>query len=164
MTIQAHSMRSKNDPCNKSSCIEGNDAAMFYASLCILALGCGGVKGSVAALGADQFDRNEMKGAKGLASYFNYYQFSTTVGSLIGVTAIVYIALDKGWHWAFFTGLVTAFVGFVVLALGKNFYLLQPLGKSPIVRVSQVCLCVSIHHLHLYKENMNLGNKSTKFS
>lgn len=142
MTIQAHSERSKHDPCNKSSCIEGSDATMFYASLCILALGCGGVKGSVAALGADQFDRNEIEGAKGVASYFNYYQFSTTVGSLIGVTALVWIALDKGWHWAFFTGLLTALVGFVVLALGKNFYLIQPLGKSPIVRVSQVCLCV----------------------
>ncbi|XP_047953206.1 protein NRT1/ PTR FAMILY 4.6-like [Salvia hispanica] len=138
ITIQAHSKKSEYVPCNKPSCIGGSDATMFYASLCILALGCGGVKGSVAALGADQFDRNETGGAKGVASFFNYYQFSTTVGSLIGVTAVVWIALNRGWHWAFFTGLVTAFVGFVVLAFGKPFYLFQPLANSPIVRVSQV--------------------------
>lgn len=139
MTIQAHSKKSQSVPCNKSTCIEGSDATMFYASLCILALGCGGVKGSVAALGADQFDRNDNGGARGVASYFNYYQFSTTVGSLIGVTAVVWIALNEGWHWAFFTGLVTTFVGFVVFALGKPFYLFQPLANSPIVRISQVC-------------------------
>ncbi|KAH6836998.1 hypothetical protein C2S53_014241 [Perilla frutescens var. hirtella] len=138
MTVQAHSKRSQRVPCTKSSCIEGSDAAMFYASLCILALGCGGVKGSVAALGADQFDRNDIGGAKGVASYFNYYQFSTTIGSLIGVTAVVWIALNKGWQWAFFTGLVTALVGFIVLALGKPFYLFQPLASSPIDRISQV--------------------------
>ncbi|KAL1567880.1 hypothetical protein AAHA92_03307 [Salvia divinorum] len=140
ITIQAHSKKSKRMPCNKPSCIGGCDATMFYASLCILALGCGGVKGSVAALGADQFDRNETGGAKGVASFFNYYHFSTTVGSLIGVTAVVWIALNRGWHWAFFTGLVTAFVGFVVLALEKPFYLFQPLANSPIVRVSQVII------------------------
>ncbi|XP_057801698.1 protein NRT1/ PTR FAMILY 4.6-like [Salvia miltiorrhiza] len=140
LTIQAHSRKSQIVPCNKPSCIGGTDAAMFYASLCILALGCGGVKGSVAALGADQFDRTDTEGAKGVASYFNFYQFSTTVGSLIGVTAVVWIALNRGWHWAFFTGLATAFVGFFVLALGKRFYLFQPLANSPIVRVSQVII------------------------
>lgn len=44
---------------------------MFYTSLCLLALGAGGVKGSLAALGADQFDEKDPKGTKALASYFN---------------------------------------------------------------------------------------------
>lgn len=117
---------------------------MFYTSLCILALGRGGVKGSIAALGADQFDRRDPEGAKGVASYFNYYQFSTTIGSLVGVTAVVWIALSKGWQWAFFTGLVTAFIGFVVLALGKPFYLFQPLADSPIFRISKVCSILTL--------------------
>ncbi|XP_073140241.1 protein NRT1/ PTR FAMILY 4.3-like [Henckelia pumila] len=139
VTIQAHSMSLQPDPCsNKPSCIKGSESIFFYASLCMLALGCGGVKGSIAALGADQFDRKDEKGAKGVASYFNYYQFSATVGSLIGVTVVVWIALHRGWQWAFFTGLVTAAVGFVVLALGKPFYLFPPLSSSPMVRISQV--------------------------
>lgn len=139
VTIQAHAKNLQPDPCNnKPSCIKGSESIFFYSSLCMLALGCGGVKGSIAALGADQFDRKDVKGAKGVASYFNYYQFSATVGSLIGVTVVVWIALHRGWQWAFFTGLVTVVVGFVVLALGKSFYLFPPLSNSPIVRISQV--------------------------
>ncbi|KAL0419484.1 UNVERIFIED_CONTAM: protein NRT1/ PTR FAMILY 4.6 [Sesamum radiatum] len=148
VTIQANSKKLQPDSCNKPSCIEGGEAVMFYASLCVLALGCGGVKGSIAALGADQFDRKDPKGSKAVASYFNYFQFSTTVGSLIGVTLVVWIALNKGWHWAFFTGLVAAFIGFIILAFGKNFYLFQPLADSPIVRISQVILA-AVHNRHL---------------
>ncbi|KAL2238543.1 protein NRT1/ PTR FAMILY 4.6-like [Sesamum indicum] len=148
VTIQANSKTLQPDSCNKPSCIKGGEAIMFYTSLCVLALGCGGVKGSIAALGADQFDRKDLKGAKALASYFNYFQFSTTVGSLIGVTLVVWIALNKGWHWAFFTGFAAAFIGFVVLALGKNFYLFQPLADSPIIRLSQVILA-AVHNRHL---------------
>ncbi|KAL0459104.1 UNVERIFIED_CONTAM: protein NRT1/ PTR FAMILY 4.6 [Sesamum latifolium] len=148
VTIQANSKKLQPDSCNKPSCIKGGEAVMFYTSLCVLALGCGGVKGSVAALGADQFDRKDLKGAKAVASYFNYFQFSTTVGSLIGVTLVVWIALNKGWHWAFFTGLAAAFIGFIVLALGKNFYLFQLLADSPIIRISQVILA-AVHNRHL---------------
>ncbi|KAL8545022.1 hypothetical protein ACS0TY_005286 [Phlomoides rotata] len=140
ITIQANSKKSQTEVCNVSRCVEGGDAVVFYTSLCILALGCGGVKGSIAALGADQFDRNDPDGGTAVASYFNYYQFSTSIGSLVGVTAVVWIALNKGWQWAFFTGLVTAFIGFATLALGKPFYLLQPLATSPIVRISQVII------------------------
>ncbi|CAI9761605.1 unnamed protein product [Fraxinus pennsylvanica] len=100
----------------------------------------GGVKGVIAALGADQFDHKDQKGAQGLASYFNYYQFSATIGSIIGVTAVVWVAMNKGWYWGFFIGLVTAFIEFVVLALGKPFYHFQPLANSPILRVSQVII------------------------
>lgn len=138
ITIQAYYKNSQADSGEKSSCVKGGEAFMFYTSLCLLALGSGGVKGSIAALGADQFDRTDQEWARSVASYFNYYQFSATIGSLIGVTAVVWIALNKGWHWAFFTGLVTAFVGFVVLALGKPFYMSQPLASSSIVKISQV--------------------------
>ncbi|PIN09433.1 H+/oligopeptide symporter [Handroanthus impetiginosus] len=153
LTIQAHSKKLLPDPCNKSTCIKHGQAVMFYTSLCMLAMGCGGVKGSVAALGADQFDREDLEGAKRVASYFNYYQFSTTIGSVIGVTAVVWIALNKGWDWAFFTGLVTAFVGFVVLALGKPYYSVQPLASSPIVRISQVIITA------IQNRNLNLPER-----
>jgi len=54
------------DPCGKSSCVKGGKASMFYTSLCLLAVGAGGVKGSIAALGADQFDRTDEKGRSSL--------------------------------------------------------------------------------------------------
>ncbi|XP_073270894.1 protein NRT1/ PTR FAMILY 4.3-like [Primulina huaijiensis] len=140
ITIQAYYKNSQADSGEKSSCVKGGEAFMFYTSVCLLALGSGGVKGSIAALGADQFDRTDPEWARSVASYFNYYQFSVTIGSLLAVTAVVWIALNKGWHWAFFTGLVTALIGFIVLALGKPFYMSQPLASSSIVKISQVII------------------------
>ncbi|KAL2485507.1 Protein NRT1/PTR FAMILY 4.6 [Abeliophyllum distichum] len=138
VTVQAYSKSLQPNLSKELTCIKGRKAFMFYTSLCLLALGAGGVKGSIAALGADQFDHKDQKGARGLASYFNYYQFSATIGSIIGVTAVVWVAMNKDWYWAFLIGLVTAFIGFVVLALGKPFYCFPPLANSPVIRISQV--------------------------
>ncbi|KAL3518834.1 hypothetical protein ACH5RR_021423 [Cinchona calisaya] len=138
VTIQAYSDKFQPDPCKKSTCVKGGQAIMFYVSICLLALGAGGVKGSITTLGADQFDPKDQKGAQGLASYFNYYQFSVTIGSVIGVTAVVWVAMNKAWYWGFFIGLVATFIGFVVLALGKPFYCFQPLATSPMIKMSQV--------------------------
>ncbi|KAL2507082.1 Protein NRT1/PTR FAMILY 4.6 [Forsythia ovata] len=140
VTVQAYSKSLQPNLSMELTCIMGRKAFMFYTSLCLLALGAGGVKGSIAALGADQFDHKNQKGAQGLASYFNYYQFSATIGSIIGVTAVVWVAMNKDWYWAFFIGLVTAFIGFVVLALGKPYYCFPPLANSPVVRISQVII------------------------
>ncbi|KAL8119021.1 hypothetical protein AgCh_016500 [Apium graveolens] len=70
LTIQAYSDNLQPDACGaeKSSCIIGVDALMFYVSLCLMALGAGGLKGSLPALGADQFDAKDPKGAQSLAS------------------------------------------------------------------------------------------------
>ncbi|XP_047322800.1 protein NRT1/ PTR FAMILY 4.6-like [Impatiens glandulifera] len=138
ITIQAYSKGLQPDPCDKPVCVKGGEAAMFYISLTLLALGAGGVRGSLAPLGADQFDRNQPKGAKGLASYFNGLMLSVTFGAIIGVTAVIWISFRKGWYWGFFIGTITSTIGFIFLALGKPFYLNQPPGISPISRVTQV--------------------------
>jgi len=117
---------------------------MFYTSLCLLAVGAGGVKGSIAALGADQFDRTDEKGKKLLASYFNWFLLSTTIGSIVGVTVIVWVSMNKAWYWGFFIGTVAALVGFIFLALGKPFYCFQPLGSSPLLKIAQVALSLSL--------------------
>jgi peptide/histidine transporter 3/4 len=48
VTVQAFAKDMHPDPCGKSSCVKGGKASMFYTSLCLLALGAGGVKGSIA--------------------------------------------------------------------------------------------------------------------
>ncbi|KAL2491041.1 Protein NRT1/PTR FAMILY 4.3 [Abeliophyllum distichum] len=142
MTIQAHDDKLQPEPCvGKSSCISGRPAVMFYASLCLLALGSGGVRGALPALGADQFDQKDPKEAKGLASYFNWLLLSTVSGALVGVTVIVYISTNKNnhnWWKGFLITVVGTSVGFIVLALGKPFYRIQAPGESPLVRISQV--------------------------
>ncbi|KAK2634666.1 hypothetical protein Ddye_029458 [Dipteronia dyeriana] len=139
LTVQAHE---KNlHPilfCGKESCLEGGIAVMFYTSLSLLALGSGGVRGSLPPLGADQFDQKNPKEANALASFFNYMLLSVTLGAVIGVTVIVYVSTVKSWFWGFFISTVTASLGFIVLAIGKPFYRIQPLSRSPLVRIAQV--------------------------
>ncbi|XP_017227682.2 protein NRT1/ PTR FAMILY 4.5 [Daucus carota subsp. sativus] len=159
LTIQAYADNLHPDACGeeKSSCIKGADALMFYASLCLMALGAGGLKGSLPALGADQFDAKDPKGAQSLASYFSWYQLSVTFGSIIGVTGVVYVSMNVEWYWGFFIGLVAAFVGFVVLALGKPYYCIQPLASSPIIKIFQViAVTFKNRNLTLPEDHMNL--------
>ncbi|KAK8977852.1 hypothetical protein V6N11_000179 [Hibiscus sabdariffa] len=142
MTIQAYSKALQPAFCGgKPSCIHGGNAVMFYASLGLLALGSGGVKGALPALGGDQFDHRDPKEAKALARFFNWLLLSTTLGAAIGVTGIVYLTTEEHkWYWGFFISAVATFIGFIVLALGKPFYRLREpaIDNSPITRIAQV--------------------------
>lgn len=118
--------------------MEGGIAVMFYVSLCFLALGSGGVRGALPALGADQFDQKDPKGAKALGRYFNWLMLSTTVGATIGVTVIAKTSSTKGYWWGFFIATILAFLGFCFLSIGAPFYRLQVPEDSPIIKVLQV--------------------------
>lgn len=142
MTIQAHDDSLLPLPCiGKSSCIVGEKAVYFYTSLCFLALGAGGVRGAMPALGADQFDAKTPKGAKSLASYFNWLLLSIVCGAAVGVTLIVGVATNKNnhnWWKGFLITTIASFLGFVILGIGKDFYCLQLPKESPLVRIAQV--------------------------
>ncbi|XP_004495820.1 protein NRT1/ PTR FAMILY 4.5-like [Cicer arietinum] len=138
LTIQASLNNLHPEACGKSSCVKGGIAVMFYTSLSLLALGMGGVRGSMTAFGADQFDEKEPSEAKGLASFFNWLLLSSTLGSVIGVTGVVWVSTQRAWHWGFFIITVASSIGFVTLALGKPFYRIKVPGESPIFRILQV--------------------------
>lgn len=141
MTIQAHTDSLLPKPCGKSSCVEGSVAVYFYVTLCLLALGVSGVRGSLPPLGAEQFDTKDPKEAKRLASYFNWLLLSTVTGASIGVTVVVWVATNKNnhnWWKGFLITAVATFVGFVFLVVGKPFYRLEVPKDSPLVRVAQV--------------------------
>ncbi|KAJ7973192.1 protein NRT1/ PTR FAMILY 4.5-like [Quillaja saponaria] len=138
ITIQAYSSDLQPENCGKSSCLKGGPAVFFYVSLSLLALGTGGVRGSLPALGADQFDKNDPTESKALASFFNWLMLSSTLGAAIGVTGIVWVSTKKAWYWGFLISTVATIIGFVVLAIGKPFYRLQAPGESPILRIAQV--------------------------
>ncbi|KAK9022068.1 hypothetical protein V6N11_002363 [Hibiscus sabdariffa] len=138
VTIQAYSKDLQPDITCKKGCVKGKIALMFYGSLSLLAIGTGGVKGALPALGADQFDSKDPKGAKQLGSYFNWYMLSTTFGAMIGVSFVVWVGTNEAWYWGFFMGTMAAIVGFIAIALGKPFYHYPPLGNSPLLTIAQV--------------------------
>ncbi|KAF8026407.1 hypothetical protein BT93_F3023 [Corymbia citriodora subsp. variegata] len=148
VTIQAYSKNLHPDPCGKSSCIEGGKALFLYTSIILLALGAGGVKGALPALVGDQLYRNGVDGGKALAGCFNWYLLSTILGGIVGVTGVVWVSMNKSWYWGFFIGAMTALVGFIILALGKPFYIFPPRGNSPLLKITQVVV-VSIRNRHL---------------
>ena len=119
---------------------------MFYGSLCLCALGSGGLKGAVPALGGGQFDHDQRK--KGaLARFYNWNLLISTAGSIVGVTAVVWVSMNKGWYKGFFISTVATLIGFAVLALGKPLYRIQPPGNnSTFVRIAQVSLFSSRGH------------------
>lgn len=144
ITIQAYKKSLRPDMNCLTCHLEGGNAHMFYASLSLLALGYGGMRGSLPALGAEQFDKKHPKEREQLASFFNWLLFSTTLGGSIGVTVLVWVSSEKSWSLGFLLDLLLSLLGFAFLVAGTRFYRLRPPGDSPLNSVSQVSLYISI--------------------
>ncbi|KAF3616274.1 protein NRT1/ PTR FAMILY 4.5 [Capsicum chacoense] len=162
ITIQAH-YKSLQPVCLVPNCISGGKAIFFYASLCCFALGSGGVKGALPALGADQFDQKDPKEAKALGRYFNLVLFSSVIGGAFGVTFVVYVSTVKAWWKGFLIGLVGTTFGFIVFAFGKPFFRLQTPAGSPLTRVFQVIVvAIKNRKLEIPKNSEELYEISDK--
>ncbi|KAK1390278.1 Solute carrier family 15 [Heracleum sosnowskyi] len=146
LIIQSHYSELQPEACGKYSCVGGTKALLFYASIFFAALGGGGVRGSVPALGADQFDQDDPKQSKHIASFFNWLLFSITVGACIGVTVIVWVNTNRGWYSGFIISMVCSFIGFCLVSLGKPCYRVRIPGESVLLRVLQV-LVVTIKNM-----------------
>ncbi|KAH1201035.1 Protein NRT1/ PTR FAMILY 4.5 [Glycine max] len=138
LVIQSHDKTLQPDPCLKSTCVHGTKALLFYASIYLLALGGGGIRGCVPALGADQFDEKKPKEHAQLASFFNWFLFSITVGASLGVTFVVYVSTESQWYKGFIISMSCSAVGLIFIASGKRFYHARVPGESPLLRVLQV--------------------------
>ncbi|GMI91205.1 ABA-importing transporter 1, NRT1/ PTR family 4.6, nitrate transporter 1:2 [Hibiscus trionum] len=142
LTVQAHFHQLRPTPCMDDSkqCEPANagQASMLYTGLFLVALGTGGIKAALPLLGADQFDSKDPKEAIQLSSFFNWFMFSMTGGSLAGVTFVVWVSSNKGWDWAFGACTILALLEIVFLCIGKPFYRDNSPKGSPIIRIIQV--------------------------
>ncbi|KAF8387583.1 hypothetical protein HHK36_026237 [Tetracentron sinense] len=148
LIVQAHYQKLQPEPCGESRCVTGTKALLFYGSICLLGLGAGGIRGTVPALGADQFNHKDPKERKYIASFFNWFLLSITVGATIGVTIVVWVSSNVGWDRGFIISMVCAFVGLIFVALGKPYYRVRVPGESPLLRVLQV-LVVAVKNRNL---------------
>lgn len=138
LIVQSHYHKLQPEPCGKYSCVDGTKALLFYASISFAALGGGGIRGSLPALGADQFDQNDPKQSKHIASFFNWFLFSITVSASIGVTVVVWVSTNEGWDKGFIISLLCSFIGLCFVTLGKPLYHVRVPGESALLRVLQV--------------------------
>ncbi|CAD5197089.1 unnamed protein product [Musa acuminata subsp. malaccensis] len=136
LAVQAH--KSSLHPCPTCR-LEGRNALLFHATLCLLAIGFGGTRGSFPALGADQFDKKNPKQKHQITTYFNFMLLSVTLGATVGVTVIVWVSTEKKqWSLAFLISMLLALLGYAFLAAGKPFYLVRVPGDGPLLKLIQV--------------------------
>nr|GMD07742.1 protein NRT1/ PTR FAMILY 4.6-like isoform X1 [Ipomoea batatas] len=125
----------RNTPCHE---VKGWKAATLFAGLYLVALGVGGIKGSLPPHGAEQFDEQTPRGRKQRSTFFNYYVFCLSCGALIAVTFVVWIEDNKGWQWGFGIATIMILASIVVFLLGSATYRNKVPTGSPITTIFKV--------------------------
>nr|CAB3499973.1 unnamed protein product [Digitaria exilis] len=131
-----------------SSYDRGIHRVTAYLGLYLVALGNGGIKPCVSALGADQFDANDPEERVTKGSFFNWYYWSVNIGSLLSATVLVWVQDNIGWGVGLAIPTVCMVSGLSVFIAGRKVYRYQKVGGSPLTRVSQVVVA-AVRNYHL---------------
>lgn len=106
---------------------------VLYAGIALNSIGVGGMRFTIATMGANQFNEAKDRGV-----FFNWYLIILYASIVLGGTIIVYIEDNVGWAWGF--GICTVFngIGLVIFMLGNRCYShVKPQG-SPFTSLVQV--------------------------
>ncbi|KAK9133220.1 hypothetical protein Scep_012748 [Stephania cephalantha] len=121
-------------------CIEANGGqlTMLYVALYMIALGAGGIKSSVSGFGSDQFEIMDPKEEKAMVFFFNRFYFCISLGSLFGVTVLVYIQdnVARAWGYGISAGAMTLAV--IILLAGTKIYRYKKPKGSPLTAIWRV--------------------------
>ena len=117
-----------------------------YTGLYLTALGNGGIKPCTSTFGADQFDITDPSEQLKKGSFFNWFYFSTSIGSLLSTTMIVWVQDNAGWGIGFAVPTIFMSLSFTVFIAGRRIYRYKTLGESPMTRVSQVVVAAARNH------------------
>ncbi|KAF7806166.1 protein NRT1/ PTR FAMILY 4.6 [Senna tora] len=151
LTIQANTpslkppscvMGSTNSVCHE---VHGGKEVILFAGLYLVALGVGGIKGSLPPHGAEQFDETISEGRKQRSAFFNYFVFSLSCGALIAVTFVVWIEDNKGWQWGLGISTAAILISIPVFLLGATKYRTKIPTGSPITVMFKV-VAAAIHN------------------
>ncbi|KAL7163970.1 hypothetical protein ACSBR2_039972 [Camellia fascicularis] len=146
LAVQAHSPSLKPPACSVNTptipCqqLSGGKAAMLFIGLYLVALGVGGIKGSLPAHGAEQFDESSPHGRKQRSTFFNYFVFCLSCGGLIAVTFAVWIEDNKGWQWGFGISTLAILLSVPIFLAGSCFYRNKVPCGSPLTTICKVLL------------------------
>ncbi|MQL71090.1 hypothetical protein Taro_003415 [Colocasia esculenta] len=142
LTIQARTSSLKppkcrllDGPCEELS---GVKAAMLFGGLYLVALGVGGIKGSLPVHGAEQFDEDTPQGRQGRSTFFNYFVFCLSCGALVAVTFVVWVEDNKGWQWGFAVSTIAILLSIPVFLAGSATYRNKVPTGSPLTTIAKV--------------------------
>ncbi|CAH2043799.1 unnamed protein product [Thlaspi arvense] len=111
---------------------------VLFVGLYLVALGVGGIKGSLPPHGAEQFDETTPSGRRQRSFFFNYFIFSLSCGALIAVTVVVWLEDNKGWSYGFGISTAAILISVPVFLAGSRFYRLKVPSGSPITTLFKV--------------------------
>ncbi|XP_010546034.1 PREDICTED: protein NRT1/ PTR FAMILY 4.7 isoform X2 [Tarenaya hassleriana] len=111
---------------------------VLFGGLYLVALGVGGIKGSLPPHGAEQFDESTPRGRKQRSYFFNYFVFSLSCGALVAVTFVVWLEDNVGWQWGFGVSTLSILLSVPVFLSGSTFYRLKVPSGSPITTLFKV--------------------------
>ncbi|XP_061992615.1 protein NRT1/ PTR FAMILY 4.6 [Rosa rugosa] len=151
LTVQARLPSLKPPPCTpdnpNSPCQEigGGKAGLLFIGLYMVALGVGGIKGSLPSHGAEQFDESTPQGRKQRSTFFNFFVFSLACGGLIAVTLVVWIEDNKGWEWGFGISTISILLSIPVFLAGSTLYRNKIPCGSPLTTILKVLAAAALN-------------------
>nr|GMD16952.1 protein NRT1/ PTR FAMILY 4.6-like [Ipomoea batatas] len=159
LTVQAWSASLKPARCDVASkaceAVHGGKAAVLFAGLYLVALGVGGIKGSLPTHGAEQLDQETSQERKQRSTFFNYFVFCLASGALVAVTLVVWVEDNKGWQWGFGISTFAIFLSIPVFLSGSKFYRNKVPSGSPLTTVSKVLVAAAFL-------NSNNGSRNSR--
>uniref|UniRef100_A0A453A7Q0 Peptide transporter PTR2 n=1 Tax=Aegilops tauschii subsp. strangulata TaxID=200361 RepID=A0A453A7Q0_AEGTS len=130
-----------------------------YVGLYLTALGNGGIKPCTSTFGADQFDITDPTERVKKGSFFNWFYFLNTIGSLLSTTVIVWVQDNVGWGIGFAIPMILTSLSFTVFIASRRIYRYKSTGESPMTTASRVVVaaarnrrlelpedCTTLHH------------------
>ncbi|GJT53176.1 NRT1/ PTR family 6.3-like protein [Tanacetum coccineum] len=122
------------------SCVPATDLqlAILYIALYLTALGTGGLKSSVSGFGSDQFDESNKEEKAQMTTFFNWFFFFISIGSLAAVTVLVYIQDNLGRRWGYGIVAFCIGMGLVIFLSGTRRYRFKKLVGSPLTQIASV--------------------------
>ncbi|KAL1533843.1 protein NRT1/ PTR FAMILY 5.10-like isoform X1 [Salvia divinorum] len=120
----------------------------FYLSLYLAAFGEGGMRPCIQAFGADQFDGENINESKSKSSFFNWWYFAMSAGSLLGLLILNYIQDNLSWELGFGIPCIVMFAALLLYLLGSPTYRfrIHTDARNPFSRIGRVFLNAAIPH------------------
>ncbi|KAJ7537843.1 hypothetical protein O6H91_11G023900 [Diphasiastrum complanatum] len=123
------------DACQEA---HGFQKIVLFVALYLIAIGSGGMKSNLPALGAEQFNDQDPNEQRELSNYFNWFFLSFIAGTCLAVTVAVYIQDNVSLAWGFGMLPVVLLMGVLVVSAGSRFYKSREHGVSPLTHIARV--------------------------
>ncbi|CAI9100155.1 OLC1v1037094C2 [Oldenlandia corymbosa var. corymbosa] len=116
----------------------GFQMGILYIALYLIALGTGGLKSSVSGFGTDQFDEKDERENAQMKYFFGRFFFFISLGTLTGVTVLVYLEDHVSRSLAYGICTVSMTIAVMIFFSGTKKYRYKKSMGSPIVQIFQV--------------------------